>query len=174
LCAFFKQAIAPRTWPDPARKPLERQGLWRFCMLKCSVRWNTRSAMAGASSIPQPSLKRNPTPPPGVLYEYQKKGVARGGFCMNIKTKGIGGRETLRLPMVAQGSHPSSDAQFVKELRRRPSRRQNQADSVGQNGCIVKRIILMQRLIRMSGKRPVWPRFLPSFPGTLQTDRDSR
>jgi len=29
-------------------------------------------------------------PTPGILYEYQNKGVARGGICMNVKRKGLG------------------------------------------------------------------------------------
>ena len=36
-----------------------------------------------------PSEKLVP-PPPGILHDYQKKGVVGGAICMNVKTKEIG------------------------------------------------------------------------------------
>lgn len=51
------------------------------------------------------------TPPPGVLYEYQKKGLVGGGFWMNMKTKRLA--DTAELVCCAEaGLYAVDDGQL--------------------------------------------------------------
>ncbi len=92
------------------------------------------------------AAKRAP-PPPGILYDYQKKGVERGGFCMNIKTKGMSLNVGFFHRMLnCQRAQPPGNIPRGKATAEPSS---NHAESIERNGRVVKSIILAERLIRI-------------------------
>ena len=58
------------------------------------------------------TLVRRIPPPPGILYEYQNKGVAPGGFCMNLK-----GKELENLDRKKRGTRAGSRSKWGQKIR---------------------------------------------------------